>query len=137
VSENTNTSPTEVINTPNPQAADLASEGGSMPPNCPIDCGPAGQPIAGGSQMETSRDTIRRAQEAVDNIDTDTMKKWKSAVNAVQWVMDAVSTISEVNPVSSLLIRPDLTSDVQLHPCAKLAWSVLSKIPEVLLLVLS
>jgi hypothetical protein len=106
-----------------------------MPPNCPIESGPAGQPIAGGSQTEMSRDTIRRAQEAVDNIDT--IKTWKSAVNVIKWVMDTVSPIAAVSPVSFLLIRPDLTSAVQLNPYAKLAWSMLSKIPEVRLLVLS
>jgi hypothetical protein len=88
-----------------------------------------------GRPTEASRDKIGRAQKAVDNIDT--MKTWKSAVNAVKWVMDTVSTIAEVNPVSFLLLRPDLTSDVQLHPYAKLAWSVLSKIPEVRFLFLS
>jgi hypothetical protein len=85
--------------------------------------------------MEKSRGTIRRAQEAVDNIDT--MKMWKNAVHAVKWVMDAVSQIAEVRPVSFMLIRLDLTAAVQLHPCAKLAWSILSKIPEVRFLVLS
>jgi hypothetical protein len=65
------------------------------------------------------------------------MKTWKNAVNAVKWVMDTVSSIAEVNTVSFLLIRPDLTCDVQLNPYAKLAWSMLSKIPEVRLLVLS
>ena len=82
-----------------------------------------------------SRDTVRLAQEAVDSIDT--MKTWKNAVLSVKRVMDAVSRIAEVNPVSFILIRPDLTAAVQLHPCAKLAWSMLSKIPEVRLLVLS
>jgi hypothetical protein len=88
-----------------------------------------------GRPTETSRDKIGRAQKAVDNIDT--MKTWKNAVNAVKWMMDTVSSIAEVTPVSFLLIRPDLTCDVQLHPYAKLAWSVLSKIPEVRLLFLS
>jgi hypothetical protein len=79
-----------------------------------------------------SRDALRRAQKAVDNIDT--MKTWKSAVNVVKWVMEAVSPIAEVCPVSFLSNRP-LTSAVQLNPCAKLAWSTLSKIPDVSFLV--
>jgi hypothetical protein len=82
-----------------------------------------------------SRDRIRHAQEALDNIDT--MKTWKNAVNAVKWVMGAVSKIAEVCPVSFLLIRPELTPAAQLNPYATLAWNMLSKIPEVRLLVLS
>jgi hypothetical protein len=82
-----------------------------------------------------SRDRIRHAQEALDNIDT--METWKNAVNAVKWVMGAVSKIAEVCPVSFLLIRPELTSAAQLNPYATLAWNMLSKIPEVRLLIMS
>jgi hypothetical protein len=81
-----------------------------------------------------SRDTIRRAQKAVNNIDT--MKTWEDAINIVKWVMGTVSQIAEVCTVSFLLVSP-LTSVVQLNPCAKLAWSMLSKIPKVRLLFFS
>lgn len=56
----------------------------------------------------------------------------------LQWVMDIVGPIAAVCPISFLPIRHELTSAFQLNPYAglALAWSTLSKIPEVRLLVL-
>jgi hypothetical protein len=61
------------------------------------------------------------------------MKTWKDAINVVKWVMDTVGPIARVCTLSFLLIHP-LTYVVQLNPCATLAWSMFSKIPEVSLL---
>jgi hypothetical protein len=134
MSANTSSSLTGAVNTPNPTTADPTNPAASRPNLLPIKSDISGRPIAGG-QTDVSRDSIRHAQEALDNIDT--MKTWKSAVGAVKWVMDTVSKIAEVCLVSFLLIRPELTSAAQLNPYAKLAWNMLSKIPEVRLLVFS
>jgi hypothetical protein len=134
VTANTGSSLTGVVNTPNPTTADpagLVTTGSNV---LPIKGDIAGLPTAGGPTVE-SRDRIRHAQEALDNIDT--MKTWNNAVNAVKLVMGTVSKIAEVCPVSFLLIRLELTSAAQLNPYASLAWNMLSKIPEVRLLVLS
>jgi hypothetical protein len=125
----TNSSLTGVVNTLDPTMASPVPEGGATRPNLlPNMSGTPGRQISG-SQAMISRDTVRRAQEAVDAIDT--MNTWKNAVNAIKWVMETVSPIAAVCPVSFLLIRPELTSTVQLNPCANLAWTMLSKIPEV------
>jgi hypothetical protein len=84
---------------------------------------------------ETSRATLRRAEEAIDKINAVTT--WKSAVAVIKRVMDTVTPIAAVWPVSFLSINPELIAVLQLNPYASLAWSLLSKIPEVHLLVLS
>jgi hypothetical protein len=93
----------------------------------PIESGtPAGAVVD--SQMEMSR-TLERTEEALD-----TVKTWGSAVDIIKRVMDAVSPIAEVRQLSGLPIFADLTSALQLNPYAKLAWSLLSVIPQVHLL---
>jgi hypothetical protein len=134
VTANTGSSLTGVVNTPNPTTADPASPVATRPNVLSIKRDITGLPTAGGPTVEP-HDRIRHAQEALDNIDT--MKTWKNAVNAVKWVMGTVSKIAEVCPVSFLLIRPELTSAAQLNPYATLAWNMLSKIPDVRLLILS
>jgi hypothetical protein len=93
----------------------------------PIESGtPAGAVVD--SQMEMSR-TLERTEEALDAV-----KIWGSAVDIIKRVMDAVSPIAEVRQLSGLPIFPDLTSALQLNPYAKVAWSVLSVVPQVHLL---
>jgi hypothetical protein len=152
------TSFTAAVNTPNPTAAEMANsndpvaEGGAMrhivqsgsePTTAdstplsrssrndalPIKSGTPVRQVAEG-QTEMSRTALSRAEEAIDVIDT--IKTWESAVSAIKWVMDTVTPIASVGPpVPSSSIRPGLTSDPQLNSFASLAWSLLSKIPEV------
>jgi hypothetical protein len=63
-----------------------------------------------------SRDIIRRAQKAVDNIDT--MKTWKDVITAVKWVMDTVSQIAEVCTVS-LFVNSSSNSRRSAEPVRK------------------
>jgi hypothetical protein len=84
------------------------------------------------SQTEMPRIALRRAEEAVN-----TMETWAVAVGVVKQVMDAVSPIASVCSNLFFLFFAELTSVPQLHPYASLAWSLLSKIPEVRHLALS
>jgi hypothetical protein len=80
--------------------------------------------------------SLQSAEEAIKAINT--IKAWKSAVKIIKLVMDAVTPIAAVCPIS--FFSPsfaETTSALQLNPYAKLAWSLLSKIPEVRLLVFS
>jgi hypothetical protein len=63
---------------------------------------PPVQPVVG-SQPETSRAALRRAEEAINNINT--INTWKSAVTNLKWVMDTVTPIAAVCPISFLPIR--------------------------------
>jgi hypothetical protein len=72
------------------------------------------------------------AEEALNAMET-----WSSAVDVIKLVMDAVSPIAAVCPVSFCLSLSELTPILQLQPYANLAWSLLSKIPEVCLLAFS
>jgi hypothetical protein len=68
----------------------------------------------------------------------DTVKSWKSAVSAIKQIMDAVGPIAEVRFTSVFwYFFAELILALQLLPHASLAWSLLSKIPEVRLLALS
>jgi hypothetical protein len=81
---------------------------------------------ASDSQTEMPRIALRRAGEAVD-----TMESWAIAVGVVKQVMDVVGPkIASVCPKLFFFFAV-LTFVLQLHPCASLAWSLLSKIPEV------
>jgi hypothetical protein len=75
---------------------------------------------------------LGRAEDAIN-----TMETWSSAVDVIKRVMDAVSPIAAVCPYIMYLVIPKLTLAPQLQPYASLAWSLLSKIPEVRLLALS
>jgi hypothetical protein len=86
---------------------------------------------ASDSQAEIPGIAIRRAEEAID-----TMETWGIAVGVVKQVMDAVGPIASVCP-KQFCFFAELTSVLQLHPYASLAWSLLSKIPEVRHLALS
>jgi hypothetical protein len=70
--------------------------------------------------------TLGRAEEALD-----AMESWSSAVDIIKQVMDAVSSIAAVCPLSFCLFFSEPTPVLQLQPYANLAWSLLSKIPEV------
>jgi hypothetical protein len=87
---------------------------------------------ASDSQTEMPRIALRRAEEAVN-----TMESWGMAVGVVKQVMDAVSPVASVCPKLFCLFLAELISVLQLHPYASLAWSLLSKIPEVRHLALS
>jgi phage tail sheath protein FI len=127
-SANRNSSLKAVINTPNPTTVDVdnAEQGAArlavqrnretmqpmtaatLPPLCRTgdlpsegDTPPV-QPVVG-SQPETSRTALRRAEEATNNIST--IKTWKHAVTNLKWVMDTVTPIAAVCPISFLPIR--------------------------------
>jgi hypothetical protein len=124
-SANRNSPLNAVVSTPSPTIADVdnpAAEGGAArlavqlnsetvqsmtPPTSlprlsrtgdpPIESDiPPVQPVAG-SQAETSRTALRRAEEAVTNINM--IKTWKSAVTNIKWVMDTVTPIAAVCPL--------------------------------------
>jgi hypothetical protein len=129
-SANRNFSLNAAVNTPSPTMADPdnpAAEGGaarlavqlnseimqSMTPttslprlfrtgDLPIESDTPVQPVAR-SQPERSRTALRRAGVAINNINT--IKTWKSAVTNIKWVMDAVTPIVAVCPISFSLIR--------------------------------
>ena len=69
----------------------------------PVEVGTPVGPVLD-SQTEGSGSALHRAEEA-----TDAMKTWNSAVDVIKRVMDTVSPIAEVCPVSLLSIV-DLTS---------------------------
>jgi hypothetical protein len=85
-------------------------------------------------------DTLK-TWKAINKIDTlktwkainkiDTLKTWKSAVSIMKWVMDTVRPIAAVCQCRFCPSNTELTSILQLNPHAHLAWSILSKIPEV------
>jgi hypothetical protein len=66
------------------------------------DRGNAGVPLSPLSQTEISRHTLRRAEEAINTINT--TETWKRAVNIIKRVMDTVSPIAAVRTTSFLLI---------------------------------
>jgi hypothetical protein len=78
------------------------------------------------SQSEMSGAALGRAEEVIS-----AMESWSSAVDIIKQVMDAVSSIAAVRPLSFCLFFSELTPVLQLQPHANLAWSLLSKIPEV------
>lgn len=84
---------------------------------------------------DMSRDILDRANEAVNKINT--IKTWKSAVNIMMWVMDMVRPVAAVCQCRFCPSCTGLTSILQLNPHARLAWSILSKIPEVRLYPIS
>jgi hypothetical protein len=96
----------------------------------PIESGTSVRP-ASDSQTEIPGIALRRAEEAVN-----TMESWGIAVGIVKQVMDAVGPIASVCP-KLFFFFAGLTFVLQLHPYASLAWSLLSKIPEVRHLALS
>ena len=62
---------------------------------------------------------------------------WRNAFTKIEWVMNVVSPITEVRTIFHCC-QPvtNLTSVWQLHPYAKMAWCLLSMIPQVDLLSL-
>jgi hypothetical protein len=64
----------------------------------PIESGTSVRPVADRplSDTEASRNTLRRAEEAIN-----TIKTWNSAVNVIKCVMDAIGPIAAVCPVSA------------------------------------
>jgi hypothetical protein len=80
------------------------------------------------SQAETSRTALGRAEESIS-----TIKTWKRAVSVIKLMMDTVGPIAAVCLISFLHIC-QANFHFQLNPYASLAWSLLSKIPEVHLL---
>jgi hypothetical protein len=153
-SANRNSSLNVAVHTPSPTTADLdnpATEGGatridvqlnsetipsmtaatflSRTGALPVEIDTPPVPPVVGSQPEISRTALLRAEQAITNVNT--IKTWKSAVTNIKLVMDTVTPIAAVCPISFFSSVPELTSPLQLNPFAKLAWSLLSKIPEV------
>jgi hypothetical protein len=83
-------------------------------------------------QTEMLSAALGRAEDAIN-----TMETWNSAVDVIKRVMDAVSPIAAVCPYIMYLVIRKLNLAPQLQPYASLAWSLLSKIPEVRLVALS
>jgi hypothetical protein len=68
----------------------------------------------------------------------DTVKSWKCAVSAIKQIRDTVGPIAEVRFTSVFVyFFAELTLALQMLPHGSLAWSLLSKIPEVGHLALS
>jgi hypothetical protein len=66
------------------------------------------------------------------------VKSWKSAISSIKQIMDTVGPIAQVRfTLVVLCFFAELTLALQLLPHASLAWSLLSKIPEVCLFALS
>ena len=86
------------------------------------------------SPTEKARIALRRADKVKKPIDG--ANTWKGAVRRIKWVMDTLSPIAEVSAISILLLldRADFRS--QLNPFAKMAYGMVSAIPEVHLFVL-
>jgi hypothetical protein len=82
--------------------------------------------LSANNEPAISDGALRRAEEAIN-----TMETWSSAVDVIKQVMDAVSQIAAVRLISFLLSFVELISVLQLQPYANMAWSLLSKIPEV------
>jgi hypothetical protein len=61
---------------------------------------------------------------------------WRNDFTKMEWVMNVVSPITEVHTLSIVPTLTNLTSVRQLHPYAKMAWGLLSMIPQVDLLSL-
>jgi hypothetical protein len=87
----------------NTGAMQLTSDTAPMSPlsqkgDLPIESGTPVGPVADRplSDTEMSRNTLRRAEEAIN-----TIKTWNSAVNVIKWVMDTVGPIAAVCPVSA------------------------------------
>ena len=78
------------------------------------------------NQTELSGAALRSAEKAID-----TMETWSSAVGVIKRVMDTVGPVAAVWSISIYSCFAELTRVSQLHPYASLAWSLLSKIPEV------
>ena len=98
---NTSSSLTAAVNTSNPAAIDIpVSEGSAVRPTAQMNTEKVGSGTlvqrAGDSEAvtETSRTGLRRAEEAVNTINTVTT--WKCAVTVVKRVMDAVTPIAAV-----------------------------------------
>jgi hypothetical protein len=136
---NGNSSLNGAVNAPSPTTMEPKAATTSLPPlsrtyGLSIESDTPVQPTAE-SQTETSRSALRRAEEAVKDINT--IKTWQKAVTNIKWVMDTVTPIAAVCPISFCLSVAELTSTLQLNPYAKLAWSLLSMIPEVHLIAFS
>jgi hypothetical protein len=75
---------------------------------------------------ELAGDALRSAEKAIKAMET-----WSSAVGGIKRVMDTVGPITAVCSISFYSPFVELTRISQLHPYASLAWSLLSKVPEV------
>jgi hypothetical protein len=86
------------VNAPSPTTMESTAAATSLPPlsRTPV------QPTAE-SQTVTSRAALRRAEEAVKDINT--IKTWQKAVTNIKWVMDTVTPIAAVCPISFCPIR--------------------------------
>ncbi len=86
------------------------------------------------SPTEKAQIALDRADEAKKPIDR--KNTWKGTVMRIKWVMDTISPIAEVRTISILLLVDPADFRSQLHPFAKMAYSLVSAIPEVHLFAL-
>ncbi len=81
------------------------------------------------SPTEKAQIALHRVDEAKRPIDR--KNTWKGAVKRIKWVMDTLSPIAEVRAISFLLRVDRAEFRPQLHPFAKMAYGMVSAIPEV------
>jgi hypothetical protein len=120
-------------NTPSPTTTALdnpgAEEGSARPGDLPTGGNTPVGPVPDG-QVEMSR-TLDRAEEAMKAMDS--MMAWKGAMNVIKQVLDTIGPVAGVCLTSTLRIICSAKQGfaLQLLPHAQLAWTLLSKIPEV------
>jgi hypothetical protein len=109
----------------NPGAEESSTRPGDLPTrgNTPVGPVPDGQ-------VEMSR-TLDRAEKAMKAMDS--MMAWKGAINVIKQVLDAIGPVAGVCLTSILRIICSAKQGfaLPLLPHAQLAWTLLSKIPEV------
>ena len=106
--------PTDVASTSKPLTDWLLSDRDSAP----------SPPIA---EISSAEGALRDANKVMKTMNLH--DSWRNALTKLEWVMDVVSQIPDVRTLLPTLTN--LTSFWQLHPYAKMAWSVLSIIPKV------
>lgn len=93
---------------------------------------PSPLPLA--TQPELEEHIIRDAHGALDNAD-DAVKEmnvcdeWRETVQNVHWVMKTMENVADVRPQTLLSLY--VLKSLQIHPFARVAWDIISLIPEV------
>jgi hypothetical protein len=78
------------------------------------------------NHTDLSGAALRSAEKAINTIET-----WSSAAGVIKGVTDTVGPVATVCSIPVYSYFAELTRVSQLLPYASLAWSLLSKIPEV------
>ncbi len=83
------------------------------------------------SPSEKALLAVHDAEEVMKPIEHVNTVKWRSVVSKIKWVMDTLSSVAEVRTISILPFRARANFRSQLHPYTKMAYELVSKIPEV------